>query len=283
MFSGKDTMENKLDALKENLREMGNVMIAFSGGTDYSFLASVAFEVLGERALAVPAVSAIMSEREKGEAVETAVEIGLPHVLFETDQLEYEGFQENIGKRCYFCRVDLFSKMVEMAKKRDIRWVLDGTIVDDLGDHRPGLKARNEWEVKSPLVDVGLTKEDIRVLSRERKLSTWDKPQEACLASRIPWGTKVTFELLDVIDKAEEYLFALGFEQVRVRHHGKIARIELGKDEIARFLEQDLKDDVVARLLSLGYQHVTLDLMGYQTGSMNVVDQRVDNKPTSGV
>lgn len=261
--------QSKLQRLQDLFKEMGSVLVAFSGGVDSGFLLSVAVEVLGEKALAVTALSPVFVEREAQEASELARYLGARHELLETDQLTLEGFVVNAGRRCYFCRVDLFSKLALMARQRGIPYVVDGTVVDDLSDTRPGLKAKEEEGVRSPLLEVGLTKAEVRELAQSRGMPNWDKPSESCLASRIPIGTPVTFALLDKIARAEEHLHALGFRHVRVRHHGAMARIEVGPEELSRFADGELRQGIVRRLKEIGYGFVTLDLEGYRTGSMN--------------
>lgn len=260
----------KLDALRRLFHDMDKAVIAFSGGVDSSFLLSVAVDEIDDRALAVTALSATFAAEEAEEAKEIATFLGAQHQLFETDQLEMPGFAENEGRRCYFCRVDLFSKLGEIARAHDVPWVLDGTLMDDLQDVRPGLRAKDEQGVRSPLVEVGLTKEEVRELARLRGLPNWDKPAESCLASRIPFGTPISFELLDKIGRAEAFLHENDFRQVRVRHHGSIARIEVAPDEMQRLVEPDLREALVAHIKSLGYLFVTLDLTGYRTGSLNI-------------
>lgn len=259
----------KRDALGRLFHDMDKAVIAFSGGVDSSFLLAVAVDEIGDRALAVTALSATFAAEEAEEAKEIATFLGAQHQLFETDQLEMPGFAENEGRRCYFCRVDLFSKLGEIAQAHDVPWVLDGTLMDDLQDVRPGLRAKDEQGVRSPLVEVGLTKEEVRELARLRGLPNWDKPAESCLASRIPFGTPISFELLDKIGRAEAFLHENDFRQVRVRHHGAIARIEVAPDEMQRLVESDLREALVTHVKSLGYLFVTLDLMGYRTGSLN--------------
>ena len=195
--------------------------------------------------------------------------LGARHEFFDTDQLEMEGFAANDGRRCYFCRVDMFTHLRDIAVSRGIPWVIDGTLIDDLGDIRPGLKAKDEQGVRSPFVEVGLTKDEVRQLARERGLPNWDKPAESCLASRIPLGTPVSFELLDKIGRAEKYLHDHGFRQVRVRHHGAIARIEVAPEDMQRLISDDLRQGLIDHIRNLGYLFVTLDLAGYKTGSLN--------------
>jgi len=259
----------KFNRLKENLKEMGSAVVAFSGGVDSTFLLKVAHNVLGDNVTAITARSSTYPEREYREAVEFTSSNNIKHITIVSEELEIEGFSENPTNRCYFCKHELFSKIGKYAKENGIKFVLDGSNADDLGDYRPGLKAINELGVVSPLKDVGLTKEEIRILSRELGLKTWDKPAFACLSSRFPYGQKITREKLEMVDRAEQYLLDLGFRQVRVRHHGDIARIEVAAHERKKFFDEQLMDKVSEEFKKIGFTYTALDLKGYRIGSMN--------------
>lgn len=266
---------NKLEKLKENIRKTNGLVVAFSGGVDSTFLLKVAHEVLKEDVVAVTARSSTYPEREFKEAINFAGSLGVKHVVITSEELDIEGFSDNPVNRCYFCKNELFSKIIEVAKENNIKYVADGSNIDDLGDYRPGMKAVKELGVLSPLKEAGMTKEDIRILSREMELPTWDKPAFACLSSRFPYGQKITKEKLDMVDKAEQFLLDIGFKQVRVRHHGEIARIEVSRYERSRFFDEELMDKVYAAFKDIGFTYVALDLKGYRTGSMN---ETIDTK-----
>lgn len=259
----------KLNKLKENIKNMGSLAVSFSGGVDSTFLIKVASDVLGDKALAITARSSTYPEREYREAEAFAKKIGVKHITIVSEELDIDGFSENPVNRCYFCKHELFEKVREIAKENGIRYVADGSNVDDLGDYRPGMQAVKELEVVSPLKAVEMTKEDIRLLSKEMDLPTWNKPAFACLASRFPYGQKITKEKLEMVDKAEQFLLDNGFRQVRVRHHGNLARIEVAASELAKFYNEELMEKVYNEFKNIGFTYVSLDLKGYRTGSMN--------------
>ncbi len=249
---------------------MGGVAIGYSGGVDSTFLLKVACDVLGEKTLAVIGRSETYPTREFEEAVRLAESFGTRYRVVGTEETDILKFQENPPDRCYFCKTELFSKLTAIAEEERILWIADGTIVDDVGDFRPGMRAKKEKNVRSPLLEAELTKKEIRELSKSLGLPTWDKPSFACLSSRFPYGFGITKENLMKIDSAETLLRDLGFKYFRVRHHDdKTARIEVGKEEITRLLDDNLREKIVKRLKELGFTYVTLDLQGYRTGSMN--------------
>jgi len=251
------------------IAEMDGVVVGYSGGVDSTLVAKAATDALGERAVCVLIDSCLLPRSEIDEAVAQAGELGFNLVRINADALAIEHVADNEPDRCYHCKKAVFSKMVDIARERGLKCVIDGTNADDESDYRPGAKATRELGIKSPLKELGFTKEQVRAMSHELGLVTWDKPSYACLASRVPYGTRLTREILGQVEAAESILHEMGFRQCRVRHHGDIARIELMPEDMDAILAADTRNLVIHRFHALGYAYVTLDLAGYRTGSMN--------------
>ncbi|MDP4177808.1 MAG: ATP-dependent sacrificial sulfur transferase LarE [Bacillota bacterium] len=272
------TAEEKLEILKKNLKDLGSAAIAYSGGVDSTFLLKVAHDVLGDNVIAVTARSSTYPEREFKEAKEYIKKIGAKHIIIVSEELDIDGFSKNPSNRCYYCKKELFTKINKIAEENRINAVLDGSNLDDTGDFRPGMVAAKELQVISPLKEAGFTKEDIRKISKQMNIPTWNKPSFACLSSRVPYGEEITEAKLNMIEKAEQLLLDLGFKQVRVRHHGDIARIEVSKEERHKFFDTELMDKAAKEIQKYGFKYVTLDLLGYRTGSMNEVLSESEKK-----
>ena len=261
-------MIEKEAALRGTLSSLGSVVVAYSGGVDSAYLAYIAGQTLGDRALAVTADSASYPERHRRLAIQIARQFGLRHEIIHTSELERAEYRANPANRCYYCKHELYTHLARLAADRRAV-VVDGSNADDRGDYRPGRQAAREFGVRSPLDEANLGKDEIRELSRRAGLPTWDEPASACLSSRIPYHAEVTDEKLRMIERAEEALRALGFRVCRVRHHDELARIEIGPDEMARALQPEVGAAMVRELKAIGYRWVSLDLQGYRTGSLN--------------
>ncbi|MDD5156253.1 MAG: ATP-dependent sacrificial sulfur transferase LarE [Candidatus Omnitrophica bacterium] len=263
---------DKLKSLKKMFRDMGSAVVAYSGGLDSTFLLRVASEALPGKVLAVTAVSSTYPPEELDFSRRMSQTLGVRHKVINTEELKDRRFVSNTENRCYFCKKELFARLSDIARKNKLKFVCDASNVSDNADYRPGNKAKEEFGIRSPLKEAGFTKEDIRRISRKLGLHSWNKPSLACLASRIPYGVKITPRLLSRIHKAERFLTTLGFKQVRLRHYNGLCRIEVFDKEIPKLLRK--RDLIVGRLKELGYNYVTVDLEGYRTGSMNEVLRR---------
>jgi len=264
----------KEERLREIFRELDSVIVAYSGGVDSSYVAYVANAELGPRAVCITGQSASLPEYQRGEIDQVVKKFGFQHEIIQTEELENPGYRANNPDRCFFCKDELYTKLESVARTRGIKSIVDGSTIDDLGDYRPGRRAASQHAVRSPLIEAGLSKSEVRELSRRVSLPTWDKPASPCLSSRIAYGTTVTIERLSKVDRGEEILREFGFREFRVRHHDQLVRIEIAPAEMDRVLRRDLIDELAKRFRELGFKYVTLDLEGFRSGSMNEVLSR---------
>ena len=269
MTNDTEITDEKLRSLRTLLQSMESVLVSFSGGVDSALLLKIAHDELGERAVAATGLSGSYAPEEMADAVEVANAIGARHVMVSTMELTDSRYADNTHQRCFFCKTELYGKLRETADRFGLREVIDGSNADDVGDFRPGMRAARDLRVKSPLLEVGLTKKEIRALSRDFGLKTWDKPAAACLSSRFAYGDPITVEKLKQVAAAESFLRSLGYRGFRVRHHGDVARLEFPVELIPELLER--REEITAGVKAAGYQYVAIDLDGYRLGSMNEV------------
>lgn len=267
----------KEEQLREIFRELESVIVAYSGGVDSSYVAYVANAELGPRAVCITGQSASLPVFQRAEIDRVVEKFGFQHEVIQTDELENPSYSANNPDRCFFCKDELYTKLESVARGRGIRTIVDGSTVDDLGDYRPGRQAAAQHAVRSPLIEVGLSKSEVRELSRRATLPTWDKPASPCLSSRIAYGTTVTIERLSKVDRGEEILREFGFREFRVRHHDQLVRLEIAAAEMDHILRKEVFQELAARFRKLGFKYVTLDLEGFRSGSMNeVLDNRME-------
>jgi uncharacterized protein len=264
-----NSLEAKLQRLRESFRAMRSVMVAFSGGVDSSFVLRVAHDTISEHVLALTTTSPTMPDDDRLNAIAIAQRLGVRHLIVESNELEIAGYASNPVNRCYLCKHNLFTVCVEKARERGIETIVDGLNLDDLHDYRPGIKAAAEMRVRHPLVEVELTKAEIRELSRSLGLPTWDRPASPCLSSRFPYGTQITLQGLRQVERGEQVLHSFGFSVARVRYHGEVARIEVEASEIGRMLDATIREAVDRELKKIGFRFVALDLRGFRSGSLN--------------